>query len=110
MFGKKNNELNEESVRAALSTVQEPELHNNLIALNMIRDLTIHDGTVSFTIMLTTPACLTTLDFCVLSRPSITSMGAGRVRYAWSSMSKSTSYTFPPRKHCRSSAMRRSAA
>ena len=57
MFGKKNNELNEESVRAALSTVQEPELHNNLIALNMIRDLTIHDGTVSFTIMLTTPAC-----------------------------------------------------
>lgn len=40
MFGKKNNELNEESVRAALSTVQEPELHNNLIALNMIRDLT----------------------------------------------------------------------
>ncbi len=57
MFGKKNNELNEESVRAALSTVQEPELHNNLIALNMIRDLTIHEGTVSFTIMLTTPAC-----------------------------------------------------
>ena len=39
------------------SSDKEPELHNNLIALNMIRDLTIHDGTVSFTIMLTTPAC-----------------------------------------------------
>lgn len=57
MFGKKNNELNEASVRAALSTVQEPELHNDLISLNMIRDLTINGGDVSFTIMLTTPAC-----------------------------------------------------
>lgn len=57
MFGRKNNELSVEAVRAALSTVQEPELHKDLITLNMIRDLTINDGDVSFTIMLTTPAC-----------------------------------------------------
>ncbi|MCB0073362.1 MAG: Mrp/NBP35 family ATP-binding protein [Caldilineaceae bacterium] len=41
----------------ALGTVQEPELHNDLVSLNMIRDLTISGGTVGFTIMLTTPAC-----------------------------------------------------
>lgn len=49
--------ITEEAVRAALSTVQEPELHNNLIALNMIRDITISGRSVGFTIMLTTPAC-----------------------------------------------------
>ncbi|MCB0159064.1 MAG: Mrp/NBP35 family ATP-binding protein, partial [Caldilineaceae bacterium] len=30
---------------------------NDLVSLNMIRDLTINGGTVGFTIMLTTPAC-----------------------------------------------------
>ncbi len=58
MFGlKKSNGLNEESVRAALSTVQEPELYKDLVTLNMIRDITINGGNVGFTIMLTTPAC-----------------------------------------------------
>ncbi|MBP8292429.1 MAG: Mrp/NBP35 family ATP-binding protein [Caldilineaceae bacterium] len=42
---------------AALSKVQEPELHNDLVSLNMIRDLTISGGDVGFTIVLTTPAC-----------------------------------------------------
>ncbi|MCB0043953.1 MAG: Mrp/NBP35 family ATP-binding protein [Caldilineaceae bacterium] len=41
----------------ALSTVQEPELHDDLVSLNMIRDLTISGNDVAFTIMLTTPAC-----------------------------------------------------
>ncbi|MCB0129926.1 MAG: P-loop NTPase, partial [Caldilineaceae bacterium] len=41
----------------ALSTVQEPELHNDLVSLNMIRELTVADNNVAFTIMLTTPAC-----------------------------------------------------
>ncbi len=37
--------------------MQEPELHRDLVSLNMIRDLTISDGAVQFTVMLTTPAC-----------------------------------------------------
>lgn len=41
----------------ALSTVQEPELHRDLVTLNMIRDLSINGGEVAFTIVLTTPAC-----------------------------------------------------
>lgn len=49
--------ITQEAVRQALSTVQEPELHNDLISLNMVRDITIHDNTVAFTIVLTTPAC-----------------------------------------------------
>lgn len=46
-----------EAVLAALGKVQEPELHRDLVSLNMIRDLTVEDGKVSFTVVLTTPAC-----------------------------------------------------
>lgn len=42
---------------AALSKVQEPELHKDLVTLNMIQGLQINGGKVSFTVMLTTPAC-----------------------------------------------------
>ncbi len=58
MFGRNNkNEVTQEAVMAALGKVQEPELHNDLVSLNMIRDLTISGGDVGFTIVLTTPAC-----------------------------------------------------
>jgi ATP-binding protein involved in chromosome partitioning len=46
-----------EAVLAALSKVQEPELHKDLVTLNMIRDLTVDQGKVAFTVVLTTPAC-----------------------------------------------------
>ncbi len=51
------NTVTKEAVLAALSKVQEPELHKDLVTLNMIRALEIKDDVVSFTIMLTTPAC-----------------------------------------------------
>lgn len=50
-------QLTKEAVLAALGKVQEPELHKDLVTLNMIRNLEIEGGTVSFTVMLTTPAC-----------------------------------------------------
>jgi ATP-binding protein involved in chromosome partitioning len=49
--------ISPEAVLAALSKVQEPELHKDLVSLNMIRDLQIAGDRVSFTILLTTPAC-----------------------------------------------------
>ncbi len=49
--------VHEKSVMNALSTVIEPELHRDLVSLNMIRDLEIAGNDVTFTIMLTTPAC-----------------------------------------------------
>jgi ATP-binding protein involved in chromosome partitioning len=44
-------------VMSALSTVIEPELHRDIVSLNMVRDLHVEDGVASFTIVLTTPAC-----------------------------------------------------
>lgn len=60
MAGSNNTdaEITQEAVLKALSTVQEPELHRDLVTLNMVRDIVIApDGNVAFTIMLTTPAC-----------------------------------------------------
>lgn len=49
--------VTEKDVMAALSKVQEPELHKDLVFLNMIRDVVIDGSKVKFTIVLTTPAC-----------------------------------------------------
>lgn len=49
--------VQKDAVMAALSKVQEPELHQDLVTLNMIRDLTIEGGKVALTVVLTTPAC-----------------------------------------------------
>ncbi|HSO28001.1 MAG TPA: Mrp/NBP35 family ATP-binding protein [Anaerolineales bacterium] len=49
--------VTQEAVLAALSKVQEPELHKDLVTLKMIHDVKIDASKVSFTVMLTTPAC-----------------------------------------------------
>ncbi len=47
----------EQQVMQALSRVQEPELHRDLVTLKMVKDISIKNDTVNFTIVLTTPAC-----------------------------------------------------
>lgn len=49
--------ITKEAVLAALSNVQEPDLGQDLVSLNMVKNLEIENGVVSFTVMLTTPAC-----------------------------------------------------
>jgi ATP-binding protein involved in chromosome partitioning len=53
----KITEITQADVLNALSKVNEPELHKDLVSLNMIRDLKITGDKVSFTVVLTTPAC-----------------------------------------------------
>jgi ATP-binding protein involved in chromosome partitioning len=48
----------QDSVLKALRTVQDPDLKQDLVTLNMIRDLVVSEsGAVSFRVVLTTPAC-----------------------------------------------------
>jgi ATP-binding protein involved in chromosome partitioning len=49
--------INQEQVLKALGTVMEPELHQDIVSLNFVRDIRIDGNAVSFKIMLTTPAC-----------------------------------------------------
>jgi len=45
------------SILDVLRPVQDPELQKSLVELNMIRNVTVDDGAVNFTLVLTTPAC-----------------------------------------------------
>ena len=49
--------LTQENILAALSKVQDPELHRDIVSLGMVKNLTVNNGRVSFTVELTTPAC-----------------------------------------------------
>lgn len=46
-----------EKVLEALSYVEEPDLKKDLVTLNMIKDVQVDGNNVSFTVVLTTPAC-----------------------------------------------------
>ena len=52
-----STKVSKDAVVVALRKVYDPDLNKDLVTLNMIRDLEIKDSSVSFTIMLTTPAC-----------------------------------------------------
>lgn len=49
--------MTKEKVLEALSNVQEPDLGKDLVTLNMVKDVAIEGNYVSFTVVLTTPAC-----------------------------------------------------
>ena len=49
--------MTNDDVLKALSNVQEPDLGKDLVTLNMVRDIKIDGNNVSFTVVLTTPAC-----------------------------------------------------
>src|SRR4030095_13046527 len=51
------NGLTESAVIDVLRGVEDPELHRDIVSLNMVRDLKIEDSSISMTLMLTTPAC-----------------------------------------------------
>jgi ATP-binding protein involved in chromosome partitioning len=49
--------VTESAVLDALRSVQDPDLHRDIVALKFVKNLRIDNGRVAFTIELTTPAC-----------------------------------------------------
>lgn len=49
--------ITEAAIVDALRTVDDPDLKKDLISLNMVKDIKINVNEVSFTVVLTTPAC-----------------------------------------------------
>jgi ATP-binding protein involved in chromosome partitioning len=52
-----NNMISKEQILNALSNVMEPDLGKDIVTLNMVKDIEAREGEVSFTVVLTTPAC-----------------------------------------------------
>jgi ATP-binding protein involved in chromosome partitioning len=49
--------VTQEQVLAALRSVQDPDLHKDIVTLGFVKNVRIQDGAVDFVIELTTPAC-----------------------------------------------------
>ena len=49
--------MTKDDILKALSNVEEPDLGKDLVTLNMVQDIEIDGNYVSFTVVLTTPAC-----------------------------------------------------
>src|SRR5579871_4736905 len=49
--------MSKEKVLEALSNVQEPDLGKDIVTLNMVKDVQVEGNYISFTVVLTTPAC-----------------------------------------------------
>ena len=64
-----------EAVLQALSTIHDPDLGRDVVSLGMIKELEIHDGHVSFTFELTTPACPVKAHFETAARDAVIALG-----------------------------------
>ena len=81
-----------DEVLQALSVIQDPDLHNDIVSLGFIKELQISDAKdVSFTIELTTPACPVKEDFRKKAQDVVKALGwVNTVSVQLSSMKKNT--------------------
>ncbi len=78
-------QITDQLVLDALRNVREPELHKDLVTLNMIRDLKLKGDDIAFTIVLTTPACPLTAQIEKNCRDVLAQIGAKNVTIDWKS-------------------------
>ena len=71
--------ITEQQVLSALGQVQEPELHRDLVTLNMVKDIKIQNEAVDFTIVLTTPACPLRSQIETEAKAAVAKIGAKQV-------------------------------
>ncbi len=74
---------------AALRTVQDPELHRDLVSLNMIKDLVVDGTAVSLKVELTTPACPLKDTIGKDVEKALRAAGASKVTIAWGAQVRS---------------------
>ncbi|HEX7594558.1 MAG TPA: iron-sulfur cluster carrier protein ApbC [Anaerolineae bacterium] len=75
--------LTEQQILNALSQVQEPELHRDLVTLKMIKDIKIQNDAVNFTVVLTTPACPLRSQIESEAKAAVIALGAKQVNIKW---------------------------
>ncbi|MDE3090970.1 MAG: Mrp/NBP35 family ATP-binding protein, partial [Chloroflexota bacterium] len=75
--------LTEQQILNALSKVDEPELHRDLVSLKMIKDIKILNDAVNFTVVLTTPACPLRNQIESEAKAAVAAIGAKQVNIKW---------------------------
>jgi len=74
-----SNKINPQDVLRALSVIQDPDLHRDIVSLGFIKDLAIDDHRVSFTIQLTTPACPVKDQLAAQAKQAVQALGVPEV-------------------------------
>ncbi|MDA0815525.1 MAG: Mrp/NBP35 family ATP-binding protein [Chloroflexi bacterium] len=82
--------IDQAAVMTALKSVNDPELHRDIVSLNMVRNLTIDGDRVSMELVLTTPACplRETIDTDV--RAALGPIGVQEIAIDWGAEVRST--------------------
>jgi ATP-binding protein involved in chromosome partitioning len=82
--------VDQAAVITALQGVNDPELHRDIVSLNMVRNLTVDGGKVSMELVLTTPACplRETIDTDV--RAALAPLGVEEIDIDWGAEVRST--------------------
>ncbi len=69
-----------QDVLKALSSVQDPDLRRDIVALGFVKDLEVGDNRVSFTIQLTTPACPVRDQLVATAKQAVEALGVKDVQ------------------------------
>lgn len=83
IYFKGSQMITEQNVLEALSHVQEPELHRDLVTLKMVKDVKVLGDAVNFTIVLTTPACPLRGQIESESKAAVAALGAKQINIKW---------------------------
>jgi len=78
--------ITETQIYDALKNVQEPELGRDIVTLNMVKDVVIHDSSVALKIELTTPACPLKDEIERNVNSVLGALGASEVIVTWGAM------------------------
>ena len=78
--------LTESAIFDALKTVQEPELGRDIVTLNMVKEVAVHDSSVAIKIELTTPACPLKDEIERNIHAVLGQLGAQEVTVTWGAM------------------------
>lgn len=73
------NAITEEQVKAALSKIQDPDLHRDIVSLGFVKEIAIDGSDVRAVIQLTTPACPVKDQMKAAAEQEIRALGATRV-------------------------------
>jgi ATP-binding protein involved in chromosome partitioning len=74
-----SNKISPQDVLRALSTIEDPDLHRDIVSLGFIKDLEVRDNRVWFTIQLTTPACPVKEQLAAAAKRAVQALGVADV-------------------------------
>ena len=80
-----STKITTQDVLKALTAIQDPDLHRDIVSLGFVKDVQVADSRISFTIELTTPACPVRDQLAASAKQAVQALGVKdvEVRMTW---------------------------